>query len=232
MGIILEMASGQVPFAPTPDVTLDVMKWDDCADECDAYILATLILRGKTTSPKKRAFVAEVVSRLALWDLELVEAMCGVDEATVAAPQEFLRTWACKRGWDTCAELGWESGAVYGMDGNRVLHSAYLAVRDAEALDRRVWSAQAGIYLPWIEERRVQLLPRLQAFVSLPVELDDGKFERLQDLSIGQLAFVLRGAGIDARTRRTIERLREARNLLAHLQPLSAWLALHEDLIG
>lgn len=229
--IVIELEGEQARDPPKPDVALDVSRWDDWVDESDAYLLAAATLRGHHAPPKRRALAIATVARLAIWDLELADALCGVSAAQLVRPNEFLLEWAQKRGWTTESRPSWEGGSTQMVDGVPTSHSAILAVTDSDALDRRVWSAQAGLYLPWIEQRRIDLLPKLRGLVQFPLLTADGQVERIEDLSIGQLSWALRDANLSSMTLQTIARLRRARNLLAHLQPLPPELALHEDLM-
>lgn len=229
---VVALRGTQTRGAPRKDVTLDVIKWDDWANEGDAHILASSVLRNRTTTPRRRAFIAASVSRLAIWDLDLVKELCDAGDAEIANPRHALKKWAEGRGWDLSSGSNWEQGTLHTVDGAAMTHSAFLALSDPDALDRRIWSAQAGVFLPWIEERRIQLLPRLSGHIRFPLETDTGRVDRLQDLGIGQIAWAIRSSRLDPSTKQTINRLREARNRLAHLQPLSPELALHEDLIG
>lgn len=231
MSVVLELSGAQTRAAPRSDVTLDVVKWDDWANEGDAFILASSIVRGNQSTPRRRAFVSASVARLAQWDLDMAAAMCGLDDSEIADPKLFLQGWAKKLGWSDLTDPAWEHGTLHTVDGQQTLHSAYLSVRDPEALDKRMWSAHAGLFLPWIEERRIKLLPRLNGHIQFPLQTDAGQVDRVQDLSIGQIAWAIRDSRVDPQTKRTIGRLREARNRLAHLQPLPAELALHQDLI-
>jgi len=229
--IIVELAGEQTRRPPKPDVALEVCRWDDWSSESDAYILAASMLLGRGLTPKRRALTVATVSRLAIWDLDLAGALCDVDAECLVRPNEFLAEWALGRGWTADSRANWEDGSAYRVDGATTPHSAYLAIADTETLDRRVWSAQAGMFLPWIEECRIQLLPKLRGHIRFPVMTDGGQVDRIEDLSIGQLDWALRGTSASIGARQTIGRLRRARNLLAHLQPLPAELALHDDLM-
>lgn len=229
--IVIDLEGEQTRRPPKPDVTLEVSRWNDWVNESDAYILAASSLRGRQLSPKHRALSIATVARLAIWDLELAEELSDVATAHLVRPNEFLVEWARKRGWTTESQPCWEDGSMQVVDGIPTLHSARLAVADSEALDRRIWSAQAGLFLPWIEQRRIELLPKLRGLIQFPVITDGGQVDRIEDLSIGQLDWALRGANVSSVTRQTIARLRRARNLLAHLQPLPPELALNDDLM-
>jgi hypothetical protein len=218
--------------SPAADVALSVLKWDDQAHENDAFILANLSIRGQTTSKGKRGQFTSSIARLAQWDVDLVDELCMIDTADLIEPQSWLARWAATQGWDREDKYSWQAGTAHTMDGDACVHSGYLALHDPEALQRRVWSAHAGVFLPLIEERRTQLLPRVAAHLRFPLQTDSGLIQRMEDLEIGRLGWALRNAAVDRSTRLSIEHLCEARNRLAHLAPLPVRLALHKDLLG
>jgi hypothetical protein len=107
-----------------------------------------------------------------------------------------------------------------------------------DKLSRVVWAAQARVLLPWIEECRLALFARvtetmgagrltavLRDGFDLPVKADTlveiGVLDKVVQMAIGSGNPELRYAS---------RRLREARNSLAHLRPLS--LAEQESLVA
>jgi hypothetical protein len=106
------------------------------------------------------------------------------------------------------------------------------------SLERAVWAAQARVLLPWVEERRSALLYRvkevlgnrrfadvLQHSFEPPVQPDGsveiGTLDRLVRITIGSA---------DPELRDVARHLRQARNLLAHMTPLT--LAQQEALVS
>jgi hypothetical protein len=105
-------------------------------------------------------------------------------------------------------------------------------------LERAVWAAQARVLLPWVEERRSALLYRVKEalgnrrFADVlnnsfepPVQPDGsveiGVLDRLVRITIGSA---------DPELRDVARHLRQARNLLAHITPLT--LAQQEALVS
>lgn len=126
------------------------------------------------------------------------------------------------------------------MDGwhDRESVTVRLLTAAPDKLSRVVWAAQARVLLPWIEECRSALLARvtetlgtgrltavLRDGFDLPVKADTlveiGVLDKVVQMAIGSGNPELRYAS---------RRLREARNALAHLRPLS--LAEQESLVA
>jgi hypothetical protein len=108
--------------------------------------------------------------------------------------------------------------------GEEKVHSAYLALDDPKGeVERRVWSAQVGVLLPFVEERRQELLARLDGVLRVPFRTRFGEeITDLRDLEIGHIESQLLTSplAVDPDVRRQVRRLREIRNSLAHLETL------------
>lgn len=131
--------------------------------------------------------------------------------------------------WDQRTVDGWH-------DGQSVTARSLTAAPDK--LSRVVWAAQARVLLPWIEERRSALLTRVTETLGagrLTAVLREGFYPPVKAdalVEIGVLDKVVQmaiGSG-NPGLRDASRRLREARNSLAHLQPLS--LAEQENLVA
>jgi hypothetical protein len=91
-------------------------------------------------------------------------------------------------------------------------------------IQRRIWSAEVGIMLPFVEEQRQEILDRLTGFLQVPFRTRFGEtIEDVRDLEIGHIETQLRSSNLypDSNLMRLVQRLREIRNRLAHLETLS-----------
>ena len=114
-----------------------------------------------------------------------------------------------------------------------VVHSAMLEISgDERAVRHRLWSAQAAVLLPLVEERRAELVKEHRHRIRLPVKTEDGEISDPLDLSIGQLAWLLDRQGEAMKLRKQLRRLKRVRNALAHMAPVRVEDALHEALVG
>ena len=131
----------------------------------------------------------------------------------------------------------WDQRTVDGWHERQSVTAGSLAA-SPEKLSRVIWAAQARVLLPWIEERRSALLDQVTGELgagrlaevlgnrfSPPVKADAlveiGVLDKVVQMVIGSRNPGLRDAS---------RRLREARNCLAHMQPLS--LAEQESLVA
>ncbi|MDT3395903.1 hypothetical protein RKE29_04465 [Streptomyces sp. B1866] len=149
----------------------------------------------------------------------------------------------------------WTAGAVDSWEGQLRLHAAGWAAKPEETLTKLVWQAQNRVLLPLLDDARARLaadLPtaavhgprRLAAAygarrppgVDGPAEAEGDPARRLAAMELGEMwAAVCRGEiRLDARARRALRRLRQARNRLAHRIPLDdeGLRGLCEALVG
>jgi len=131
----------------------------------------------------------------------------------------------------------WDQRTVDGWHDRQSVTACSLTA-SPERLSRVIWAAQARVLLPWIEERRSALLDQVTVELGarrLGAVLSDGfdppvKADALVEIGVldkvVQMAIGSRNPGLRDASRR----LREARNSLAHLQPLS--LAEQESLVA
>ena len=199
--------------ASTEHVGLKIRHWDGVVDDVDLLLFASETLRDHVDAPLLRALLANTVARVATWDFETAAALVAESVTTIAAPGECLRDMAFAKGWTEDTPVDWRYGT-----GNRVgvAHAAWAALGDPEELDRRIWSAQLAVLLPWIEERRYELVANHRFEVTRLLR-DAGK---AQDdpfaLEVGDLHALFDRRGADRHVRRSVKRLRNARNSLAH----------------
>jgi hypothetical protein len=184
----------------------------------------------------------ETIVEVARWDLDLAEHLAASWPGEPADLPALLKAWrlvpmplitSYHRGMNSAQPpeqlLGpWDQRAMEGWHENYCVTGCALAA-EPERLGRVIWAAQARVLLPWIEERRSALHARLtetlgadrldrvlQERLLPPVKPDAlieiGVLDKVVRMVIGPANIPLRDAS---------RRLREARNSLAHLRPLS-----------
>ncbi len=208
--------------------------WTGVLGELDALVYVDQQLRMSHDITRHHKLIVRQISAIALWDLELAEFL--VDQPSsdlfdvlevLQAAQKALRY----RGFEVAAQ--WEQGGTDSFDGVELLHPFVLAARgdpDGE-LKRRLWAAQAAEILPLIELRRREIAKSLQRHIPCPFWIDsDRKVSALDELEIGSLAYATHTHRVAGDVRERVQWLADCRNALAHLQVLSASVALDSRL--
>lgn len=190
----------------------------------DALTYATTLIEEKESSILEVQVAASVLANLALWDEELATALAREPLETILSPVEWLKQWGRTNDWNaalTSDELR-HAGLLAIFDGQPKLHSAIAAMRGEQSeIHARVWRGQAGVLLPFIEERRRDLLEYLGNLIVLPYRTQFSEIRDLNDLEIGHLYSMFgRGYRIDADAQALIRVLRDMRNKLAHFNPV------------
>ena len=216
------------------DPMLSYREFRDAVDRDDLLMLA---LQNPNASGRNRAIrslFANTVAQLAQWDLVLARRLLDGGPDAAFEPRPILEDYARERGWTDNTPEAWVEGTLDGPRDRPIIHSALLLVQGREAeLNRRLWAAQAAVLMPLLEERRAELVHRHRHRFRLPFETEIGVFEKPEDLEIGLLVHYFsihkaEGRGLTAKARK----LRNFRNKLAHLEPLSPREATHPILLN
>lgn len=227
--IIVSLTQDDACKVPSNEIALSGFRWIDVLGYVDALLYASINLSKTSHSPTRQYLMASVVARVSLWDIEVADRLLKSRPEDMLAPYAVLDEIGRDRGWISDTEILWEKGTLGSVDGVSRPHSAICMLSGNQAeVDRRVWVGQASVLLPLIEERRLELLAHVRPFLSLPVQTEFGVISDPRDLEIGQLAHQVRRSGAEAKLKAKVERLRLARNKLAHMEPLETAAALHE----
>ena len=215
--------AGQLALDPPPeDVCLSHQSWHGVVDNLDMLLYTSALFREQQMPDLCRRIATSIVAGLALWDPEVSERLVREEMRSILEPGQILRGIALDRGWAApdckIPTASWHNGAKDLFDGKERTHSAALAIDDPlNELRRRVWSAEVEVIFPLIEEKRQGLIETLAGI------LTHKDVSELQDMEIGQIELEIswKGSKVPYEIRRQIKRLKEMRNALAHLEPLS-----------
>jgi hypothetical protein len=184
----------------------------------------------------------ESIVEVARWDLDLAEHLVTTWDGEPSRLPSLLKDWRCvpppvmNGGYGALDGLqppslvlpSWDQRVVESWHDQVSVATCSLAT-DPEKLSRLVWAAQARVLLPWIEERRSTLHIRVVGILGPPRlaavlrEWFDPPVDAGGLVEIGALDTVVRKV-LDSRhsgVRDASRWLREARNRLAHMRPLS-----------
>ena len=211
--------TGSPPNAlPTSDIALATCEWDGVPDELDLMLLANERLRGRVGSVVLRTLLTTVVARVASWDFDSALRMLTGDKRNILDPVKPLRELARDKGWTVETPVSWELGTA---SSTGVAHPARAALDDPpREIERRIWSAQASVLLPWLETLRYQIIEANGHDVRRQMRQAAFKHEDPYDLELGELASIFGRRGAHGGLRTRLRKLQTARNALAHLQPL------------
>jgi hypothetical protein len=218
---------------PGEDVCLAQHHWRGAVDSLDSLLFAASLFDGAGLTALQRRVAVMLAARLSLWDPAVSERMAGERIERILDPVPLLREMAHERGWRAGARGEWHAGAADIFDGEKKDHSAALALKDSNGeIAHRVWSAEVGVMLPFVEEKRRELIARLAGVLRVPHTTRFGEvIEDLRELEIGHIESQVNClAQVDAETRRLVWRLREVRNRLSHLEVLPPELLLCDEI--
>jgi hypothetical protein len=209
------------------------VEWNGVLDVLDTLLYASGRLRDRVRDSRKRLLLSHVIANYACWDPNVTKRLASLEPEQFFHPKEVLLEIAEEYGWTPDTPKSWERG-IEGRWGERtMLHSAYVALQnDQRELERRLWQAQASVLLPLIEQYRVKLLPSIRRWLRPPIHLENRTIDEVEDLEVGDIYSLLKQARVrDTGLTNQIYRLREVRNKLAHLTPLTLSTVLDDNLL-
>ena len=218
--LFLVMLTGCPPAElPTSDVALGAHTWDGVLDDVDLLLFASERLRQRSMDNLLRSLLATVIARVAAWDFDTANALLGENDRTIMNPTELLRSIGRDNGWSTDTPLDWRLGTE---SGSGIAHPARAALEEPpNEINKRMWSAQLSVLLPWIETRRHELVAANLYEVKRQMAQIGKDLTDPHDLELGELSMMFSQPSADRRLRRRIRSLRDVRNRLAHRRHLS-----------
>jgi len=221
--VVVALCGAPVRVDAPAGVALKTLDFRGIVDEIDLLLLAHQRLRARRLPRRGRALLSGTIARLGMSDLELVDRLIEEPTERVLEPWPVLMELARERGWNDHTERSWAYGTVDAYEGEDQVQSALLAgCGESRTLARRLWAAQAAVLLPVIEQGRASLVRKVRGRLRFPIQTAHGEIADPQDLELAHLAYQIDRPGTESRLRRSVRRLRRARNHLAHLEPLEA----------
>lgn len=216
--------------------TLMPLWWDGVVGEADVFSYVIQSLRQRRVRIDAHAkLVARIITRLALWDFDLVDGLLELEPHQLFDPTAAVRAAASNMPGTQEAGTCWEDGGSAEFDGETLKHAVSL-VRGGDPggeLKMRLWAAQASELLPALEICRRQLATRMRAaHFRLPVDLNGERIHDLLDVEIGPLLHLARRHRLPPDIVRKAEKFSRLRNKLAHLDPLNADEALDPEVLS
>ncbi|MDT5123166.1 MAG: hypothetical protein QOC96_2648 [Acidobacteriota bacterium] len=218
---------------PGEDVCLAQHHWRGAVDSLDMFLFTASVFAGREMPALHRRIAVAIAAHLALWDPSISERLAGERLKRILAPVPLLRDVARERDWRVDDAGKWHLGTADMFDGEMRIHSALLALDDSNSeIARRIWSAEVGVLLPFVEERRRELIAQLANALQVPYETRFGEvIEDVRDLEIGHIERQINSLpSVDSNTRSFVRRLREIRNCLSHLEVLPPELLLCDEI--
>lgn len=208
---------------PREDVVCAIHVWRGIVSRLDMTLFFAHLLAERSIPPMHARLLNAVGVELAGTDAELAGRLANATLPAVLQPKNFLQEFARGRGWTPVGDdvsASWTLGDEDYFDGAPFVHSARIALQKdwRSEIERRIWRGQVGVLFPFIEERRVELLPSLGRYLRVPYETHFGTIRDVREFELPHLLHQARKGRADKRTLQQLERLTEIRHCLAHLE--------------
>jgi hypothetical protein len=213
---------------PVEDACLANHSWRGVVDYLDILTYAASVIQRRGSSPVQHRLMVAVVSSLAQWDPRVCDLFADESLERILDPVPSLREMALRRNWPGAQGPDglvncWHLGMIDDLDAKPMVHSAALAHNDPTSeIARRIWGAEIGVLLPFIEEKRRGFLEHYGKLLQVPFQTPFGVITDVRDLEVGHIDYQISicGRGVAPGVRKVIARLRDIRNALSHLEPV------------
>jgi hypothetical protein len=163
--LLIVLAGCKQRALPIAAPALCVHAYRNVVDETDMLIYAAeAFTESRLTALHRRVAIA-VSARLAVWDPDVVDVLADETLSSILEPKELLTSLARERHWtDTGLRESreWGDGHEDAIGPTSFVSAAALALLgDTSAIRQRVWSGQVGVMMPFLEERRQEVLHHL-----------------------------------------------------------------------
>ncbi|MBI5100383.1 MAG: hypothetical protein HZB33_00900 [Nitrospirae bacterium] len=234
--LCISLTNELVLDSPTEDVCLSNHSLRSYIEPIDMLLYAAMILKKKNMPRLQKQVAIPIIANLALWDPLVYERFAYKPIEIILSPIDTLKNIGLERSWRAgieCTEERWINGIADTIDGKEMIHSAFLAQHGTlDEINRRIWTAQIGVLMPFVEEKRQQLISDLKDLLIVPHSAGYKVISDVRELEIGHIHYQANNGffTINEHTKRLITRLRDIRNCLSHIEALSPELLLCEDI--
>ena len=235
--IILEGELADSP--PVDELCLVSHQFIGIVNGTDTLIYASMMTSQMKYSATQRQIAAVILANLALWDFDICERLAEETLEVICEPLVFMQEIAKERNWDfadDCSfdKLNWYSGMKGQFNGSKYVNSVVLSnSNNKEKLAKRVWSAQASVLLPLIEEKRSEIIQRVKRHITLPFITTFGIVNDLYELEIAHIEYQVRNkADVHYKIKQELSILKDMRNALSHLEPVSSKLLINSSIFS
>lgn len=217
---------GELAELPAPKVVgVNVFDLGDAVGQTDLLLLAYYHAGSTRGTSIREQVIAQTAASIALWDINLLFRLLDESPERLFSPADVLQDYASELGWRKGDLPAWHNGSKRQMGAKEELHSAHAALNDARGVvSSRVWAGQAAVLLPAIEKRRLSIIESQRALLSreIPFKTLYEQVTDVFDLEIGPVWYLLKKWNAPSSVTGQALRMMKARNMLAHMSPLTA----------
>lgn len=209
---------------PDFDIGLRVIAWRDVVREIDSRLFLEQLVSHPQRSGLDAAIKMSIATELGGSDLNLLETLATEPLEHLISPEPILREFAENCDWCSAKCVSWCDGGSELFRNRARAHSSVVALlKDSNELRKRVWHGQLTIVFPYLEERRLEILPRVKPFLQNSDLRDpQGRATEIEDLELGSLFYFICicNSGAPSSVKDEVRLLRDLRHELAHLRPI------------
>jgi hypothetical protein len=221
------LAEGETAVSPPlEDLRFEVLRFDGKVSFADALIYSSVNLIKRKFPALQQQLAAAVIANISMWDMEIADRLCDEKIEKILNPIQILKEMSAERCWDKLGDITiypWHEGLSGVFNSYSKVNTIMLSCSETSVeLTKRIWSSQVGVLLPYIEEKRHELLVKYKHHMKLPYETKFGVINNLYDLEIGHIEAQLCRNSVNTKIINMVSNLKDMRNALAHLETVDA----------
>ena len=223
----IELVGEMALDPPAVDLCLALHSWKGCVEEMDMLLYTANLYRDHNLPSLHKQVCISIASKLACFDPSVAYRLAFDDHFNGTwDSRPVLLEMANERFWSDKdvaeSEPNWASGHLDFIGQEGKLHSGFLAaIQDHQELDRRCWAGQVGTILPFVEERRRDILNLIGKHLTVPFVTSTGTLiNEVERLELNHIMIQVneRGLRLEPPLFRLLYTLRDLRNALSHLE--------------
>lgn len=214
-----------------PEAGLSMLQWDGIVESADMLLFTAFLVKERKFPQRLSWTLITSIAEVSAFDPEVASLLAREPEQTILAPREILQNMCMKRGWTSDTGREWSAGTIMKFNGSHTVHPALAALQDG--IDRHLWRAHVATVFPIIEEHRISFINKYKKYFSVPFETIYGTVNNHENLELGHILHQVKAKKIPITKAELsfIKELKNARDKLAHLQPISSSKLLRGSLI-
>ncbi|MDV6032459.1 MAG: hypothetical protein F9B45_20710 [Phycisphaera sp. RhM] len=217
------LVNASAAFAvPDFDVGLRAIAWRGIVREIDSRLFIELIASQSKNAGLESAISISIATELGGSDLDLIERLAAKSLEELLDPKSVLLEFARNSAWCSPECRTWCDGGLESFRDRPRIHSSVVALTNDESeIRKRIWHGQLTTVFPYLEERRLDMLPRLKPFLrNFDLRDPQGYPVELEDLEWGSIAHFIQKSAAPTQIADEVRLLRDLRHELAHLRPI------------
>lgn len=219
------------------NINIDIYEYNNIVDDFDMSIYANNLLQNTHYDVQLKEIFISMSASLALWDFDYCDVLLEKPDKNLFQPEVINNSYIIKRKWQSYSNMTISERKSFGCEmvykDKTEVHSSLLNTNSklVHLINNRIWEGQIGVLTKIIEKKRLKILDSYGEQFLIPIKAPyKGWITRSIDLEIGNMGNQVEASKVvlPEKVNELILLLREMRNNLSHLKPVSCEMLSRE----